>query len=73
MSNAITKECSICNDTIDVQTAPDGTIYWTDGHNAQPVTDGRCCTSCNYSAVIPARLLYLAKSTNKKSEVSNEH
>jgi hypothetical protein len=25
------------------------------GHHAQPVNDGRCCTICNESVVIPAR------------------
>lgn len=43
-------KCCICNDEIDVQ----GT--WTQGHNANPVKDGRCCTKCNYNVVIPKRL-----------------
>ncbi len=25
-------------------------------HNAHPVTDGRCCDSCNYFVVIPRRI-----------------
>lgn len=43
--------CSICKSEIDVQISG-----WRDGHNAQPVNDGRCCTACNAKVVIPARL-----------------
>jgi uncharacterized protein YbdZ (MbtH family) len=44
-------KCSICKQEIDVQ--PSG---WKEGHNAQPVTNGRCCTDCNWKTVVPARL-----------------
>jgi hypothetical protein len=59
------KKCSICNNEIDKQYllkdgSADATVYWEDGHNAQPINNGRCCTDCNYSAVIPARLMHLA-------------
>ncbi len=38
-------KCSICDKTLqDI------------GHNASPVNDGRCCTKCNFTKVIPARL-----------------
>lgn len=26
------------------------------GHNAAPVTEGRCCNQCNSTKVIPARI-----------------
>jgi len=26
------------------------------GHNAAPVMEGRCCTTCNYKVVIPHRI-----------------
>ena len=29
---------------------------WRDGHNAQPVADGRCCGHCNKNHVVPARV-----------------
>jgi len=32
---------------------------WTEGHNAEPVAEGRCCGDCNSTRVIPARLLLL--------------
>ena len=45
------KKCSICRLDIDIQESG-----WDDGHNAQPVNDGRCCTECNGRVVLPARL-----------------
>ena len=50
------KECVICKGAIEAQKAPNGKIFWSDGHNAEPVAEGRCCRDCNYSVVIPARL-----------------
>jgi hypothetical protein len=38
-------ECSLCGEEIAGH-----------GNNAEPVSAGRCCDSCNLSAVIPARL-----------------
>ena len=52
----VMKMCAICKDPIDVQKTPEGVVFWTEGHTAMPVVEGRCCTSCNYSVVIPARL-----------------
>jgi hypothetical protein len=43
-------KCSICKGEIAVH----GT--WTEGHNAEPVNDGRCCDDCNETTVIPTRL-----------------
>ena len=40
-------KCSICGGDIDPHRLADGTVYWDQGHNAQPVNDGRCCDSCN--------------------------
>lgn len=37
--------CSIC-----------GKPYTNWGNNAQPVNNGRCCDTCNYMKVIPARI-----------------
>lgn len=48
--NSKTKICSICSKPIDVDE-----IGWDKGHNAMPINDGRCCTSCNEKEVIPAR------------------
>ena len=52
----VMKMCAICKDPIDVQKTPEKVVFWTEGHNAMPVVEGRCCTSCNHSVVIPARL-----------------
>ena len=44
------KICSICEGEIEV------TEYgWADGHNAQPINDGRCCDTCN-EVVIAVRI-----------------
>ena len=50
------KVCCLCNGPIDPHTTPEGKVYWTAGHNALPVKDGRCCTQCNGTKVLPARL-----------------
>ena len=43
--------CAICNNPI----GPDAN-GWDGGHNAEPVTSGRCCEPCNRDIVIPARM-----------------
>ena len=42
---AETKTCSIC-----------GTVFKSWGHNAAPVTHGRCCDECNATVVLPKRI-----------------
>ena len=50
-------QCSICGGPVDEHRHPEtGEVYWTEGHNAEPVNDGRCCTSCNANVVMRARL-----------------
>jgi len=60
MTNVIKMDevkCSICSGFIEPQRHPvTNEVYWTDGHNAEPVTDGRCCDACNGHIVLPARL-----------------
>tara|TARA_R100000656_G_scaffold48967_1_gene39566 strand:+ start:1243 stop:1440 length:198 start_codon:yes stop_codon:yes gene_type:complete len=49
-------KCSICSGKIDKQKHPiTGKVYWTKGHNAQPINDGRCCSKCNYRDVLKQR------------------
>ncbi len=45
-------KCSICGDKI----TPELLTGWAGGHNAEPINDGRCCSSCNEIHVLPARL-----------------
>ena len=47
-------DCSICLTEI-----KPNEIGWSDGNNAQPVNDGRCCDSCNIKVVIPVRFRML--------------
>ena len=58
-------KCSICYGEIDVHKLPSGEVYWSEGHNAQPINNGRCCTACNDTIVILARVNELF---NKKEE-----
>ncbi len=49
--------CVICKGDIDHHIDPTtGECYWIIGHNAAPVKDGRCCDTCNATAVMTARL-----------------
>tara|TARA_R110002020_G_scaffold4241_1_gene18877 strand:+ start:15 stop:419 length:405 start_codon:yes stop_codon:yes gene_type:complete len=53
-----TKPCCICKEDIDALLHPDTKKeIWTDGHNALPIVNGRCCTNCNDNVVTPIRLL----------------
>jgi len=40
-------KCCLCGNKIDK------ILSWTQGHNAVPLKDGRCCSACNYTKVIP--------------------
>ena len=42
--------CVICGDLIGVD--ENG---WAGGNNAEPVREGKCCTTCDNEVVIPAR------------------
>lgn len=44
-------KCSICGSEIMREASG-----WDQGHNAEPVTNGRCCGPCNYTIVIPVRM-----------------
>lgn len=44
-------KCSICGGPIEREFTG-----WAGGHNAAPVNDGRCCSDCNWTIVIPVRL-----------------
>ena len=44
--------CSICKDEIEVEVNG-----WYHGHNAKPVTEGRCCSVCNMEVVMPTRFM----------------
>lgn len=48
------KRCCICANPIEVEPLSG----WADGHNAEPVKSGRCCSWCNDMIVIPRRRLY---------------
>ena len=49
-------KCDLCGGDIEQRKNDDGSVWWNEGHNAQPVSDGRACDACNTEKVIPARL-----------------
>lgn len=57
--------CCICNNPIGEE--PEG---WEQGHNAQPVKDGRCCTTCNYTVVIPRRMNDMLSMTKRHTNTT---
>ena len=59
-------KCCICNMAIDKQLNALNKVVWYKGHNAEPVEEGRCCTLCNTTKVIPARLLAFSKRNNNE-------
>tara|TARA_R100001443_G_C3322149_1_gene170320 strand:+ start:640 stop:837 length:198 start_codon:yes stop_codon:yes gene_type:complete len=50
------RRCSICDGHIEPLRNAKGDIVWEDGHNAQPINNGRCCNDCNMSVVLIARM-----------------
>jgi len=39
-------KCDVCHGKID-EHSHNGKVYWTEGHNAEPLVSGRCCDACN--------------------------
>jgi len=56
-------KCSICNNDIDVQSNG-----WKEGHNALPLSNGRCCTLCNDTEVVPMRMAFIASGRDIPTE-----
>lgn len=50
------QKCSIC-----------GKNYKGYGNNAQPINDGECCDKCNFTVVVPTRLV-IAFGTRKPTK-----
>ena len=48
-------QCIICKKEIEKQYTKDGVMYWDQGNDALPIADGRCCSKCNATLVVPAR------------------
>ncbi len=55
--------CSICSGEIEVQVHG-----WDKGHNAYPITDGRCCSDCNH-LVVQARITGQLPSYRKRKSL----
>ena len=51
-------DCDLCTGVIVLKLDREtGEVIWKDGHNAWPLSEGRCCSMCNELRVIPARLV----------------
>jgi len=50
-----TLQCVICLKNIEHKML-DGKVFKTDGHNAEPITLGRCCDFCDCVVVEPSRI-----------------
>ena len=65
-------KCDICTSEIDVQANG-----FEGGHNAFPISNGRCCTKCNDTEVIPMRIAIIASGrampTKPIKEILKEH
>ena len=49
-------KCDLCGGDIEQRKNDAGSVWWNEGHNAQPVSEGRACNACNTEKVVPARL-----------------
>ena len=45
-------KCDLCKGEIDKHYTPEGKMFWDKGHNAQPLSDGRCCDDCNNKVIV---------------------
>ena len=65
-------DCSICGDKVDLHLHPvTGEVYWDQGHNAEPLTSGRACDSCNATRVMDARWVLAYMKDNPPPLASN--
>ena len=60
------KKCCLCNENIEVVRSLCGEVAWTEGHNADPLAEGRCCDTCNWTKVVPALDLFWKEEGNDK-------
>ena len=50
-------KCKICNGEIEPLIDPkSGKVAWDQGHNAEPVAEGRCCDQSYTTIVLATRL-----------------
>ena len=64
--------CIICRGPIEPHVNAEGVIYWTEGHSAEPIGEGRCCNRCNADIVLPARIAEIQLSIANKMGDKNE-
>jgi len=61
--------CCICNkefDEIEKIDIDGHEFYYRGGHNPHPIEEeGRCCTNCNFTIVVPERMKLSINNKNK--------
>ena len=55
-------KCCLCDNQIET------VMGVSEGHNAQPLADGKCCSTCNAISVIPARMNQLRLKRTKQNK-----
>ena len=67
MTNKVTpKLCVLCGHPIKLTQTESG--WWTQGHNSEPVAEGRCCEDCHQNYVLSARLRQHQQTIKKINE-----
>ena len=67
-------KCDLCGGDIEQKKNDDGSVWWNEGHNAQPVSNGKACDTCHNEKVLPARMaeiLGFMEPENAKTLVEN--
>jgi hypothetical protein len=66
--------CSICDKDV-AHHSHEGKVFWTQGHNAEPLEEGRCCDSCNEWVVAYRIGLYMNEDDfqHYEREIIREH
>jgi len=59
-------KCCWCHGEIE-PIKKDGKVVWDQGHNAQPLMEGRCCDDCNTLVVVPTRVRRLLREAIDKN------
>ena len=57
--------CVICKGEIEPHKNAEGVVYWTEGHNAEPIAEGRWCDRSNEDIVVPHRIADMMASIKK--------
>ena len=71
INNTKQMDCCICGCGIEIDMVTNNNAdgVWSDGHNAEPITEGRCCRRCYGEFVVKANELGLAAVKDQVSDI----